>query len=198
MWPLRCTVTGQCKWTLISPGKDQSHTDQLLVHCSPCFHAHWYIQSNSWRLSCMLFCILKKYIWDSPVRTKSRNTDGFMSRKCYQAPFHTSYLISGHQVGLQGLTVRGGVRLGRTSRRTCLWWGCRWGTRTSRTSRGRCRRERPEPRTDPGRSAGRRRFGLAFGTYRNGRSWWVKKTTKKQQWHHYFPQGTVIVSHQTS
>lgn len=84
-------------------------------------------------------------------------------------------LISGHQLGLQGLTVRGDVRLGRTSRRTCLWWGCRWGTRTSRTSRGRCRRERPERRTDPGRSAERRRFGLAFGTYRNGRSWWVKK-----------------------
>lgn len=74
------------------------------------------------------------------------------------------------QLTFQRLTIRG-VRSGRTSRRTCLWWGCRWGTRTTHTSQGRRRRGRPGRRVDPGRPAGRRRFGPASGTCPNARSW---------------------------
>lgn len=76
----------------------------------------------------------------------------------------------------QTVTTRADVHSGRTSHRTSLWWGCRSGIRTSRTSQGRHRRGPPGWREDPRTLAGTHRSAAASGTYPSVRSWRPKST----------------------
>lgn len=76
----------------------------------------------------------------------------------------------------QAVTTRADVHSGRTSHRTSLWWGCRSGIRTSRTSQGRHRRGPPGWREDPRTLAGTHRSAAASGTYPSVQSWKPKST----------------------
>lgn len=128
------------------------------------------------RLSCTAFlhsgcllCLSKKATYG--IQRSIQNPENWSLESIFFNFISHWHQCRNSPVTFQRLTFRGGVRSGRTSRRTCLWWGCRWGTRTSRILQGRRRREQPGQIADPGRWAGTRRSGLAFGTYQNARSW---------------------------